>query len=45
MTDIQTIVNNMTEEQYLNLLKIADGEISEEIKNMTDDELLKELGV
>lgn len=37
------LVNSLTTEQYMKMLEIADGPIPQEIRNMTDDELVKEL--
>ena len=42
---ITEIVNNMTSEQYLHMLNVFFGEVPAEIANLSDDELLKELGV
>lgn len=42
--DILTeFANNLTPEQYLKLIEFARGPIPQEIKDMTDDELLAEL--
>lgn len=36
-------VNSLTTEQYFKLLDIAHGEVPQDIRSMTDEELLKEL--
>lgn len=41
--DVTTWVNSLTSEQYSRLLDIAHGEVPEEIKALSDDELLAEL--
>lgn len=42
---ITEFVNNMTGEQYIHMLNTFFGEVPAEIDNLTDDELLTELGV
>lgn len=41
--DVTTWVNSLTSEQYSRLLDIAHGEVPEEIKALSDDEILAEL--
>lgn len=41
--DVTTWVNSLTSEQYSRLLDIAHGAVPDEIKAMSDDELLAEL--
>lgn len=38
-------VNSLTADQYIELLNIAFGSVPAEVANLTDDELLAELGV
>ena len=40
---MQELVDNMTTEQYLNLVEIADGKVSDEIRSMTTEELYEAL--
>ena len=41
----QEFVDNLTAEQYSRLLDIAHGEVPSDIQALSDDELLKALGV
>lgn len=43
MDTIEQIANSLTSEQYIKLLDFAFGEVPQDIKSMTDDELLAEL--
>jgi len=45
MKTITEIVNDMTSEQYIHMLNVFFGEVPDEIANLSDDELLAELGV
>lgn len=48
MGNFETIadqVNNMSSEQYLAFIEMVHGVLPDEINEMTDDELLAELGV
>jgi len=40
---MESLVNEMTTEQYFRLLEIADGKVSDELRSISDDELLAEL--
>ena len=44
MDTLSQIANSLTSDQYIKLLNFAYGEITQEIKDMSDDELLAELG-
>lgn len=45
MTQFEKAIETMTSEQYIKIVEIAHGKLPENIKKMTDEELLKELGV
>lgn len=40
---VTEVVNNMTSEQYLNMLNTFFGEVPQEIQDLSDEELLAEL--
>ena len=45
MENISKIVNSMTSDEYIKMLNTFFGEVPADIKSLSDDELLKELGV
>lgn len=45
MTEFEKTLSNMTSEQYIKIVELAHGPLPEDIKGMSDDELLEALGV
>ena len=43
--EFQNFIESLTPEQYIKIVEIAHGPLPEDIKNLTDDELLAGLGV